>query len=89
MPIQQSIRVARRRYLRNRPIRSGLRTYRTRAERSIRAGAMDQAEEAVAVAVRALDRAASKGAIHRNKAARLKSRLTRKLNAARPQQDAP
>ena len=81
MPSARSARVAHRHYLRNRPIRTALRTFRTRAERSITAGAEDEAKEAVAVAVRALDKAATKGVIHRNKAARLKSLLSRRLNA--------
>ena len=81
MPSERSARVAHRRYLRNRPIRSALRTHRTRAERSIAAGSEDEAREAVAMAVSALDKAATKGVIHRNKAARLKSRLSRKFNA--------
>jgi ribosomal protein S20 len=45
-------------------------------------GAGEGAKEAVVEAVRAFDRAARTRAIHPNKAARLKSRLTRKLNAA-------
>ena len=83
MPIQRFARVAHRRFLRNRTYRSAQRTYRSRAERAISAGVEEEAPEAVATAVKALDKAASKGAIHRNRAARLKSRLTRKLNATR------
>jgi small subunit ribosomal protein S20 len=41
----------------------------------------DQAAGALAEAVSELDRAASKGVIHRNKASRLKSRLTKTTNA--------
>jgi small subunit ribosomal protein S20 len=67
--------------LRNRTVRSSLRTYRTRAERAITTAPND-AEEAVRRALSALDRASRKGVIHPNKAARTKSRLARRLNAA-------
>ena len=82
MPSERSASAAYRRYLRNRPMRSALRTYRTQAERSIVAGTHDKAEQAVLTAKQALDKAASKKIIHQNKAARLKSRLSRKLKAA-------
>ena len=61
-------------------MRSAMRTSRTKAHRAMAAG--EGAEEAVQAAVRTMDKVVSKGAIHRNKAARLKSRLTRKLNAS-------
>jgi len=41
---------------------------------------LEEAREAVQVAVSALDNAAQKGIIHRNNAARRKSRLMRRLN---------
>ncbi len=81
MPSERSARVAHRRWLRNRTVRSSLRTSRTRAERAITAAPND-AEEAVRRALSALDRASRKGVIHPNKAARTKSRLARRLNAA-------
>ena len=43
---------------------------------------MDAAREAVVKAISALDKAARKGVIHPNKAARRKSRLMKKLNQA-------
>ena len=44
-------------------------------------GDRDAAESAYKVAVKTVDRAATKGLIHKNKAARRKSALTKKLNA--------
>ena len=44
---------------------------------------LESAEKAVEDAVVALDKAAQKGAIHRNNAARRKSRIMRTLNGAR------
>lgn len=63
---------------RNRAVRSEVRTALRTAEAAI---GTDDADQAVSRAVRLIDRAASKGVIHRNAAARHKSRLMRKLNA--------
>jgi len=43
-------------------------------------GRLEEAREAVSVAISALDKAAEKGIIHKNNAARRKSRLMRRLN---------
>jgi small subunit ribosomal protein S20 len=48
----------------------------------IEEGELEQAQKSVAQAIRALDRAAEKGVLHRNNAARRKSRLMRKLTQA-------
>jgi small subunit ribosomal protein S20 len=78
---KKMVRVAERRRLRNRPIRSSVRTYIRKAERAI--GTTDEsAASAVVTAIRALDKAVNKGVIHRNNAARRKSRLMKKLNRA-------
>lgn len=76
------VKVSEKKRLRNKPIRSAVRTYIRTAERQIMASNMAASQEAVLRAVRALDKAASKGVIHRNNAARRKSRLMRKLNKA-------
>ena len=46
-------------------------------------GDLTKAETELRKAVQVLDRVASKGTIHRNAASRKRSRLTRRLNAAR------
>ena len=66
--------------LRNRPYISAARTYVKKAELTIRAGERDAAADAVGEALSMLDRVASKGIIHRNNAARRKSRLMKKYN---------
>ena len=53
-----------------------MRTKVSRARRAVIAGAGEAIDNDVRSAVRALDRAAEKGIIHRNNAARRKSRLT-------------
>ena len=65
---------------RNRILRSSARTAIKNARATIASGNLDAATEAVAVAGRALDKAASKGAIHPNNASRRRSRITLALN---------
>jgi small subunit ribosomal protein S20 len=76
------IRVAERRRQRNRPIRTALKTFIGKAVRTIGKGDADTAGSQVLDAIKALDKAASKGVIHPNNAARRKSRLMKKLNQA-------
>jgi small subunit ribosomal protein S20 len=66
--------------LRNRPYRTEARTYVKKAELAIRQGDVDVAAGAVGDAISTLDRVASRGVIHRNNAARRKSRLMKKYN---------
>ena len=49
---------------------------------ALRGGDASQAGPALAAAAKQLDKAAAKGVIHKNKAARMKSRLAKKVNAA-------
>jgi small subunit ribosomal protein S20 len=65
--------------------RSRARTYIKKTRGLISAGELDEAEVTARQAIIALDRAAEKGVIHRNNAARRKSRLMRNLNKARQQ----
>lgn len=78
----KQVRVQERRRLRNQSVRSATRTFVRKAEEQVTAGAAETAPEAVREAVSALDRAARKGVIHPNAAARKKSRLMKKLNSA-------
>lgn len=76
------MRQAEKRRLRNRFYRSTARTYVKRARAAIAAGDLEAAKEAIKRAVSALDRAAEKGVIHKNNAARRKSRLMKAFNEA-------
>ena len=60
-------------------------TYVKSARSLIAAGRLDEAEAMAMQALRALDKAAQKGVIHKNNAARRKSRLMKQLNQARQQ----
>ncbi|UCC90126.1 MAG: 30S ribosomal protein S20 [Dehalococcoidia bacterium] len=80
---QKQVRVSERRRLRNKSIRSQCKTDITKAERLIFSGELELAQKAVIDAVTSLDKAAEKGVIHPNNAARRKSRLMKKLNEAK------
>ena len=64
---------------RNRSYKSRARTMVKKAFLAIDAGQLDSAKQATTEAVQALDKAASKGAIHKNNASRRKSRLMTRL----------
>lgn len=78
---RKRIRVSEQKRVRNRPFRTVARTYVKKAELAIREGDPTLAATAVGVATSMLDRVASKGIIHKNNAARRKSRLMKKFNA--------
>ena len=79
MPAKKTARVQERRRVANRRVRSTTRTAVRKAVRAMDAGEAAEAATAVAQAVSALDRADTKGIIHRNNAARRKSRLMKRL----------
>lgn len=79
---QKQVRVAGRRQLHNKSVRSLCKTNITKAERLIFSGDLESAQKVVIAAVSSLDKAAEKGVIHPNNAARRKSRLMNKLNKA-------
>ncbi len=81
---RKQVRVTQRRRLRNKSILSLCKTNITKAERLIFSGELESAQEAVVAAIGSLDKAAEKGVIHPNNAARRKSRLMKKLNEVQP-----
>lgn len=66
----------------NQPRRSAAKTLVSKAILTSSDGSAEEAREALARAISALDRAAKTGALHKNAADRRKSRLTLKVNAA-------
>ncbi|NJN65988.1 MAG: 30S ribosomal protein S20 [Chloroflexaceae bacterium] len=75
---KKRIRSNEHRRLRNQMYKSQVKTLIRKAEQTILSGTPD--EEAVRAAIIRLDKAAVKGIIHKNNAARRKSRLMRKFN---------
>jgi len=75
------IRSSERKRIRNRFFVSGARTVIKSARSAISGGDIEEARKATLEAIRTLDKAASKGILHANNAARRKSRLMKQLNA--------
>ncbi|MCB5178176.1 30S ribosomal protein S20 [Streptomyces antimicrobicus] len=65
--------------LRNKSVKSELKTYIRKATESIAAGDAEKATAAVRLASKKLDKAVSKGVIHKNAAANKKSALATKV----------
>ena len=84
MPIKHAalkqIRKSRRLQLRNQATRSELKTLTKRFLGLVGAQQLDEAKTLIRVVEQKYDRAASRGVIHRNTAARYKSRLMRRLS---------
>lgn len=79
--INKAARSARRKQLRNRLVRSSTKTRISKVRRLITTGELELAQQEAVTTISSIDKAVSKGVFHRNKGARLKSRLIRKLNA--------
>ncbi len=75
------IRTSERRRIRNRLVVAGARTHIKKARTAISEGDQNDAQAAVLTAIRSLDKAVSKGILHKNNAARRKSRLMKHLAA--------
>lgn len=87
---KKQVRAGVRRSARNRGVRSEVKTMVVKARRSFTESPVAESDRAAITvdAIRALDRAAAKGILHRNNAARRKARLMRqlvKLGVAAPQ----
>lgn len=84
---KKRMRIEEKRRLRNNMVKSTVRTYVTKARNAITTGPeAETTEAAIREAISALDKAVTKGVLHRNNAARRKSRLMARLHTA---QEAP
>ncbi|AIF52261.1 MULTISPECIES: 30S ribosomal protein S20 [unclassified Pelosinus] len=78
---ERSVKTDAERRARNFAVRSTIRTVSRKVVESVAAGKNDEAKALLINASKTIDKAASKGVVHKNAAARKKSRLARKLNA--------
>ena len=76
-------RVIEKKTLRNNMIKSGYRTAVKKFEQAVEAGNIEEAEKLFIDATKKIDQACTKGVIVKNTAARKKSNLAKKLNAAK------
>ncbi len=77
---KKRIKITETKTLRNKMVKSALKTSIKKFENAITAGNVDEAKVLLDSAIRSVDMAASKGIIHKNVASRKKSRLTLKFN---------
>jgi ribosomal protein S20 len=78
---KKQARASVKRTIRNRSVKSAIKTRVVRARKAL-AERTEEAVELTGAAIASLDRAAEKGIVHPNNAARRKSRLMKALNAA-------
>ncbi|MDS0524071.1 30S ribosomal protein S20 [Clostridium sp. SHJSY1] len=78
---KKRILVAEKKTARNRMVKSALKTAIKKFEAAVSANSADEAKALFVKASKSLDMAAQKGVVHKNMAARKKSRLAAKLNA--------
>lgn len=76
------IRVTRAKTLRNRMVKSTVKTFVRKFEEAVAAGNIDEAKRLFPRVSHVIDKAAAKGVLHKNAAARKKSRLALRLNKA-------
>lgn len=77
---KKRIKVTQAKTLRNKMIKSALKTAIKKYETAVTAGNVDEAKVLLGSAIKSIDMAASKGIVHKNVASRKKSRLTLRLN---------
>ena len=77
---KKRVLVSRKANLRNKSIKTNLKTNIKKADAAIAAN--ENAQEAANLAIKSIDQAVAKGVLHKNTAARKKSAIARKLNAA-------
>lgn len=75
------IKTNEKRTLRNRAVKSELRTWIRKFREAADAGDKDKAQELLRTATRKLDKAVTKGVIHKNQAANKKSAMAKRVNA--------
>ncbi len=65
---------------RNKQEKSALKTILKKFDAAIESGNKEQADSAYTAAVKSIDKAVTKGILHKNTAARKKSNITKKMN---------
>jgi small subunit ribosomal protein S20 len=85
LPVKKSaykeLRKAKKRHFRNISLKSELKTLAKRFEKLVSEKKVSEAKDFLKTLVSKLDKAATKGIIHKNAASRKTSRLTKKLSA--------
>ncbi len=78
---KKRVRITKTKTLRNKMIKSNIKTVLKAADTAVATGAANK-EEAIRLAIKRVDQAAAKSIFHKNKAARKKAQLQKMLNQA-------
>ncbi len=88
MPVHRSaakrLRQSKKRQIKNRSVKSELKSKIKKFNKLINENKIDEARQILPSLLSICDKAASRGVIHKNKASRHKSRLTKHLNKPKP-----
>lgn len=76
----KNLRKSEKRRLRNKAVKSTTKTYIKKFLKLLESGKVEEAQAFLSEVYKRVDMAVSKGVFHKNKAARIKSRLAQKLN---------
>ena len=79
---KKRVKIIEKKTLRNNMIKSAYKTAVKKFEEAVKAGNIDEAKTLFSEATKKIDQACSKGVLVKNTAARKKSNLSKKLNAA-------
>ena len=79
--VKKDVIKSRKNHLRNVAAKSAMKTFAKKARIAIDSGAAEQVES-IRLACKAIDKTAERGIIHKNQAARRKSRLMKRANKA-------
>ncbi len=82
LSVLKRVRQTKKRTLRNRAVRTSVKTYIKKLHEAIAEGKKEVVESALRKAISVISTAASKGVLHRNTASRYISRLSKRVNAA-------
>ena len=77
---KKRVKVLQTKTMRNKAVKSNLKTVLKKADAAVAANAADK-ESAVRLAIKKVDQACAKGLLHKNTASRKKAQLARKLSA--------
>ena len=77
---KKRVLVSKKRYEKNKAIKSSVKTAIKKVEAAVAQGSKDEAQAALVSATSVISKAASKGVYHKNNAARKVSRLTKAVN---------
>lgn len=78
---EKRVRQTKARTLRNRSVKTRVKTFRKKVQNAVEEGTKDEAEAQLKLFFKSVDKAAKQNVIHKNAAARYKSRMSKLVSA--------